>query len=139
MSERDLDELRMVAGLGDTSKIDWRAEYARLYDDAEKTETAMRAKIAALKQAAADQPAEAARMADELAELTGGGVAYEFAGWTERTPVWRFWLSLYKRTFYADTLAEAAQKARDYHAAAVAPPMPVPATVPEPTLDDNPF
>jgi len=125
----DTDLVYFLATAPARDEIDIWAAYARLYEDAEATETALREEVAALKadlETARNQtePASHAALAKELTALTGESVCVEVSTWNSRytwhnppedktKTEYKIYSSKMNEGFAADTLDEAARKFRD--------------------------
>jgi len=112
----DLELLYRIAVLPNATDIDWRAEFARQYVNAETKETALRREIADLeKQLAAN---EVESLAKSLAELTGKSVSIYHSVWYDPSlsqPEARVEYCIYQdfENFRGRTLAEAEAKFRE--------------------------
>lgn len=111
----DLDTLYLAACL---PEVNWREEFARLYDDAEATEDALHKELATLKaeiERLSNQPSKAERLAESLRELTGDSVSIDMTTWSykhtyhddETVTTWNIWSSRMNSSVSAETLTKA--------------------------------
>jgi len=144
----DFEMLHLLATTcPDPATIDWRAEYARLYDDAEETEKSLRKELAdqcAGPDKLAPPPDMAQSLLDcckRLADLTNESVSTDIGTWHHRhshetTVEYRVWLNYFATTFSGKTLDEAEAAARDAWTKSH-PPLPV-AEIVEPVVASKP-